>query len=629
MTALAGAVGGRGVDRERFCRASLQAQRAYGCSDVRFNSLERASFGCHLARFVVEDLADNQPLICRGGKTLFIADVRLDNRSELIDRFRLPRHASDSAILLGAWLRLGAEALNLICGPFALAAWDEAEGELVLARDPFGERPLFVWSTDQRTYFATTPIGLLEPAVLPLRWNYSRLARAMVSEEADDEQTSFVGMRKVRPGHVVRIRQGRWASLAYREHVPATLHLRNHEYVECYREQLERSVAAQMRRRSGQVAAHLSSGYDSTAVAVTAARLQAPTPLLALTCAPSHQDTGFIPDQRIADESPLASLTAQRHGMTHLIVRTSGRALQLLRSHSLLYQEPARNVANMDWYSSAADAARDHEATVLLGAQMGNLTIHATGLWILNAWIERGDWKGWFKQARAAKTSLGARWRGVLFNSAQPNLRPSMMRRLYNMSGVLPSSAAERFLQPEWHRALQHVLARPTAAGYVPGPYASRRAALTGWDLGLFRKGTLAESGLDERDPLADRRLVDFSLSLPPEQLLDNGCLRPLARRALTGIVPQEVLGSTVRGYQGGDWAAFFDHREARKIVDEIAECRSVTEFIDIKRLRSMCVELPSGGLSRTDDVLYRNRFFTALSTGVFIQEFEKRFGDR
>src|SRR5581483_7273244 len=93
MTALAGCIGLPENRLEQACRTMVQAQHAYG--DVpRGATLLNASFGVALRQHLPEDALDCQPLI-QSGRFMLIADVRLDNRDELLAA--LGRRAEDLA----------------------------------------------------------------------------------------------------------------------------------------------------------------------------------------------------------------------------------------------------------------------------------------------------------------------------------------------------------------------------------------------------------------------------------------------------------------------------------------------------------------------------------------------------
>jgi asparagine synthase (glutamine-hydrolysing) len=217
-----------------------------------------------------------------------------------------------------------------------------------------------------------------------------------------------------------------------------------------------------------------------------------------------------------------------------------------------------------------------------------------------------------------------ARWRGALINSfgsvVPEILRGALERRFL---GVPPADELS-FVRKEWT-----VAARPGGSDdSYSGRYRSRFELIAAYDPGLFRKGSLAQFGIDERDPTADRRLVDYSFALPPEQLLHDGVWRPLAKRALADLLPPQILNSPVRGYQGADWYERIDQDQALQLLEEIAPSHAVNELLDVGKMRSAIERWPGSGWAEPGNILlYRTRLPVALATGVFLQLFEPTIG--
>ena len=107
MTALAGVwhLDGR-PDAARDCARVLAAQRRYGPDSIGEWSDSGVALGRRLMRVLPEDTHDYQPLIGGAGRYVLVADVRLDNRNELINLLQIPGAdaitCSDAAILLAA-----------------------------------------------------------------------------------------------------------------------------------------------------------------------------------------------------------------------------------------------------------------------------------------------------------------------------------------------------------------------------------------------------------------------------------------------------------------------------------------------------------------------------------------------
>src|SRR5215467_8426831 len=110
MTAIAGIwrFDGR-PDAAESCGRMLAAQRIYGPHAGRQWADENVALGCRLMRVLTEDAFDRQPLTTADGRFVLVADVRLDNRDELIESLRIPLPTActmcDAAVLLAAFER--------------------------------------------------------------------------------------------------------------------------------------------------------------------------------------------------------------------------------------------------------------------------------------------------------------------------------------------------------------------------------------------------------------------------------------------------------------------------------------------------------------------------------------------
>jgi asparagine synthase (glutamine-hydrolysing) len=273
----------------------------------------------------------------------------------------------------------------------------------------------------------------------------------------------------------------------------------------------------------------------------------------------------------------------------------------------------------MAWVRAIAAEAKARGATVMLTAEMGNLSLHAGGLPALAEWLRQRRWASWWAQARSAARSGEANWKGILYNSFGHQL-PSGLRKALGQTFLhMPIGTEFNFGRSDTPAPEQE----PPALNRYSGRYAQRFDLIARYDIGSFRKGALAEFGIEERDPTADRRLIDFSFRLPPAQLLDDGIWRPLARRALAEILPLEVVNSRLRGYQAADWYERLTQADARALLEQISATAAVGEILDTDKIRSAIDAWPTHGWADARTIAnYRVRLPIALLTGVFIQEF-------
>jgi asparagine synthase (glutamine-hydrolysing) len=321
VTALGGVVGAT-AELPRLCTAILAAQRRYGDRVADIATVPGAVFGA----------------TCDGasasehGRWLLVADCRLDNRAELIDALRLSaRSQTDAQILIEAWLRWGESSLQRLLGDFAIAVYEGERRTLTLARDPTGQRPLFYKRAAGATAFASMPSGLARmfAASGP---NLGLLARSLSNLLHDDRQSYFDGISRVLPGEVVEVSEDSIRSRLYWQ--PEVEHRsrgRSEDYVRSYRDLLDSAVECRLQGRPLPIGCHLSSGFDSSAVTATAARLvDRPGDLVAFTSAPLEGADQNLIRHRFADESPIAAQTARMHGLHHVIVRETAPLFEVI-----------------------------------------------------------------------------------------------------------------------------------------------------------------------------------------------------------------------------------------------------------------------------------------------------------
>ena len=625
MSAIAGVWRLDGASADESCDRMLTAQAVFGPHGLARWDGGEVSIGRRLFRLLPEDGQDRGPITLEDGGVL-TADARLDNREELRDALGLApereRAMCDAALLAAVWLRWGEDGFSRLAGDWAAAIWDARAQALILARDPFGHRPLHYHRSSRLVAFASMPLGLHALPQIPVQPDEGSLAAFLALRPETGSGTFYVGVDRVEPGGIVRItREGVRAG---RHYAPPrrTLRLPGPEaYAEALREQLDRSVKAQLRGADGHVGAHLSSGWDSPAVAATAARLLALEGgrVTGFTAAPRLGWNGAAPPGRHADESSAAAAVAALYAnMNHVIVRGDRRSplADLDRDHAL-GGRPVLNACNQVWFNDINRAARDRGVRVLLTGDYGNLGLTEDGQDALPDLAASGRWRTWLALALAVRRGGALSWPGVLaasFPDALPAEAWRALRRLYRS----PAAALADYsaLRPERAAALPP-LGRPPR-----GRRARTLATLSRMDLGLTAKAALAASGVDVRDPLTDRRLIEFCLSVPIEQLVSDGRPRALARRALADRLPAELLGLPTRGYQAADWheGLTADRATLAADLDRLAATPMAARLIDVESLRALAARWPDGDwtANRTEDD-YRRRLLRGVAVGRFV----------
>ena len=627
MSAIAGVWSLDGEARaEIFSDHLLKAQSAYGPDGC--DRLVRGGYaaGRCLYRLLAEDAFDRQPLTSEDGRFVLVADLRIDNRDELIAGLAIGAGAgaklSDSALLFRGCLAWGQGILSRMIGDFAFALWDGREESLLLARDTAGERPLHYRRGDGWLAYASMALPLARLPGAAFDVDEEKIAGFVADLPPGGPRSFFAGVSVLEPGHCAVATRGGIAVRRYWEPGGATLRFeRSEDYGEALREQLDAAVERRLRRAGGAVGSQLSSGLDSSAVTTSAALTLAARGerLLAFTSAPREGFAGPAVAGRIGDESPMAAQTASLHpNVDHRIVRPAGdSALGLLGPSHRLAGQPVGHVCNNVWWQAINRQAGEAGVKVMLTGEAGNFTISAgLGVDSLADLVRTGAWGRWWREARSLTGRRDFGWLQALNASFGPWLPEGLYARL---RGLRPEPPA--FVAPAWRGPMRRRLARAGWGVRPPRDGGERRwAMLRMADPGNYRKRSLAEWGVEERDPTNDRRLAEFCFSLPPEALLEGGVRRPALRRALAGRVPTGLPDQRLRGYQMPDWYEQIRADEVRGFARAAAAAGLAGSMIDLESVEAAAQSWPTTGWeSRPVIYRYRMQLLRTLAAASFV----------
>lgn len=620
MNAIAGVWGTGGRPAASALRGMLCALARYGPDGEDNWAKGEVALGRRAMHAVTGGALDPQPLIGGGGRFVLVADARLDNRDELaealgIDR-PLARSLADAAFILRAFERWGEECPHHLYGDYAFSIWDGARQEWFLARDALGGKPLHYFRGAGLFAFATMPKGLHALPEVPYEPDEALFARALNHLPPPSDASGYLHVRRVGPGECVTVTRDAQTVRRHWNPAPPILHLRRAaDYREALREQLDRAVRVRL-PETGDVASHLSAGLDSSAVAATAARLLAPQGrrVIAFTAVPREGTRERSASGRLYDEGPTAAVTAALYdNMDHVRVPGGRRGLlDALPDAFDLYEQPILNLCNRVWQDEISERASRLGLSVLLTGQMGNLTLSYSAARPLRERLQgRGAVIGevrslaWLLRAQDLRRIGGAiatfpgllRRRAGLGNKPSSLLNPARLADL----GASSNTPKERF----------------------PDSRRTRLAAFGRIDLANYSKGVLARWRIEERDPTADRRLVEFCLSVPDEQFRLGGVPSALARTALTDRLPRVVLRLRAKALQAVDWhAALIDpQRQLLAEAGKLAACSETERLLDLQQFRERVEAWPAHGWDEPNVAqVYRLGLLRAVSMGDFLR---------
>ncbi len=174
----------------------------------------------HRRLAIIDPAGGAQPMADAAGRAVLAFNGEIYNFAELRHELEGLGHAfrtrSDTEVLLAAYLAWGADCVQRLRGMFAFALWDAVRDRLVLARDRFGKKPLYLWEDGAGGLaFGSEIKALLAHPRVPARLDRAALREFLVWRYVPGPQTLFAGIRKLPPGCWAMWSRGRLTEASY------------------------------------------------------------------------------------------------------------------------------------------------------------------------------------------------------------------------------------------------------------------------------------------------------------------------------------------------------------------------------------------------------------------------------
>jgi asparagine synthase (glutamine-hydrolysing) len=483
--------------------------------------------------------------------------------------------ATDTEVILEAYLAWGADCLPRLNGMFAFALFDSREQRLLLARDPSGEKPLFYRHTGGTFTFASEIKALLVDPTCPRELDVASLDFYLAFGYVPGERCLLRGIQKLPQGHALGfdVRSGSARQWAYWS-LPG--HTRVDGSDEDLLNELDRILADSVRLRliaDVPVGVMLSGGVDSSLVAAMAAR------------ASSRRIKTFnisFPGYGAYDESPYARAVARHFDTEHVELAAEPATVDLLPELARQYDEPIADSSMVPTYLVSRLIRR--EATVALGGDGGD---ELFGGYFQHSWVQQqariGEWipRPAQRAARTAVTRLlpvGTTGRNYLlgltaghpFNIVQFNVvfdADARHRLLAPLGDLRPAPGAPEAYKVRLCTDRATPLQQSTALDF--------RTYLVDDILAKVDRASMLCS-LEVRAPFLDSRLIKLAFARVPDRLRATSRERKiLLRRLAERLLPKDLDLTRKQGFVlplpkwfKGDWGSFIEDVLTSKEAD-------------------------------------------------------------
>jgi asparagine synthase (glutamine-hydrolysing) len=521
-------------------------------------------------RLAIIDLspAGHQPMASGDGRFEIVFNGEIYNfavlRAELAALGHRFRGGSDTEVMLAAFAAWGIEAaVRRFVGMFAFAAWDAVERALWLARDRFGEKPLYYAEIGGALAFASELKALRRIPGFDAAIDRAAVVEYLRGGYIPGARTIHRGARKLPPGHLARVAPGGrvepreyWSPRA----VASAGGIVRAEAADELDRLLREAVSGQM-VADVPLVAFLSGGIDSsTVVAVMQSLSTRPVRTFSI----GFREEGF-------DESAHAAAVAKHLGTEHTeLYVTAQEAREVIPRLSAIYDEPFADPSQIPTVLLAALTRRS--VTVALSGDGGDELFGGYERYA----VARRLWRSLARLPRAARAAGAAAIRALPGWALAAGLAPA--RALGRRGRLLSADKARRFaalaaahdfagfyraLITHWDDAAALVVDAPSEAATGVQALPDQLAAMMLIDqesylpddiLVKVDRAAMAAS-LETRVPLLDHRIAEFAWRAVP--LAERGG-RPkaLVRDVLDRYVPRALIERPKMGFGVpiGEW---------------------------------------------------------------------------
>jgi len=492
------------------------------------------------------------------------------------------RSQSDTEVLLYLLKDYGVSALDRIEGMFAFALWDKSEGSLLIARDRFGEKPLYYCQGSEYFAFASSVAALLHAGLAAPILSPAGLFGVPWLGCPTFGRTPVRGIQSLRPAHYLLVkgsRAGRETSYWQTSDLsPLPSGTREEEVISTIDSLLGESVRAQL-VADVPVGLFYSGGLDSSTIA-SYVRVHCGRPLHTYSLGFDHQDY---------DESALAAEGAKFFAFDHTAVR--------VRSEDVLAQLPefldTLDVPLADGLNTYLVAKAAHDAfTVSLSGVGGDEAFCGYSTFRYMKLLERlrpfhgvlPSWNGFGNIPISTATSWPARiMRYLAGGQSDPGEQYDVARAIYTFDELTT------LFTPEFARSAVNeepalpLLRDSPSRNECPG--GSTMGSVTRMELERYLGPLLLPAidvmsmrfSMEIRAPFLNRRLIEYILRIPDGIKMPNLGRKKLLYGLMRDRLPERVVRHRKRGF-GLPLERWILEPELRNLVTDVVTSKRAGE---------------------------------------------------
>ena len=514
-------------------------------------------------RLAIVDLkSGQQPMITEDGSLVITYNGEVynhaDSRKELESQGVRFRTNCDTEVILQLYRAYGKQCVHKLRGMFSFAIWDRDRKEIFMGRDRLGVKPFYyVHDSSGTLYFASEIKALLAVGATKPELNYAALSDYLANHATTAEETLFVGVKRLPPGHVMTWHEGtltieKYWDLDFEPKLDGNLTTDN--WVDEWYSRFEESVKIRL-MSDVPLGMFLSGGIDSSAIAAVMSKLVS-EPIKTFSVAFADRE---------ANELEYARLVATKFKTDHHEVVVSPEeffeALPALIWHE---DEPIAHPSSVA-LNFVSKLASQHVKVVLTGEgsdeSLAGYGRYANTLLNLRLGISYAKFV-----PRFARTFV---WAGIdslpsssrarhkmkkSFLSVEPNIESiyfdnfAVFPRSMQMD-VLTDQAQERMGgRSDPYSKMSSFFSAPVSGSMLDRMlYTDTKTYLH--ELLMKQDQMSMAASIESRVPFLDHKLMEYTSRMPDAMKLRGRTTKYVLRKAMAGKLPDEILKRSKMGF--------------------------------------------------------------------------------
>lgn len=517
-------------------------------------------------RLAIQDLSENgnQPMFSADNRYVIIFNGEIYNHHEIRSEFENDfsfRSSGDTETVLNAYIKYGISFLNKLNGIFAFAIYDKIEDEILIARDQFGVKPLYIYQDEDILLFGSEIKSFLTSNIKK-ELSPAALINYLKFLWSPGELTPFTFVKKLLPGHYLKFKLSEYKNAKstkyYQWIVPEqSNNLSEKVLVDLLDEKLLKAVDRQM-LSDVPVGFFLSGGLDSSLLVAMARKLYPNRKFLCFTIDVGNWGQGI---EDFADDLHYAKKVAKALQVDLKIIKADIDIVQMFDKMIWHLDEPQADAAPLN-VLNIAQLARENGIKVLIGGAGGDDIFSGYRRHLAlryEKYFQRIPLV--FRkliqlviQHLASKKPFFRRIKKLLSGIDKPALE-----RQASYFGWLPTDTVKSLFTDEW---------KLRSAFFDPYNYfyklerelplqSDELSRMLYWELKTFLvdhnlnytdKMAMA-AGVEARVPFLDLDLVEFSKSIPTELKMKGKETKYILKKVAEKYLPMDIIYRSKTGF--------------------------------------------------------------------------------